>query len=239
MNIKIKTLAIAVFAVANTVAQDCEKYLMLQKGTSVTQTSYNAKEKETGKNITTCISTSNEGGKIKAVFKGENFDEKGKLLSSANLNFECVGGKIFIDMQNFVNAESTQGFKDATVTIEGDKQLEMPLNPTNGQVLPDAKMKMIFSKDGMPIGKMDFNILDRKVETTEKITTPAGTFDCIKMSYRIETKTNMMAGTMEMPGIKFGMDAISWFNADYGSVRTESYRKEKMMGYTILTEVKK
>jgi hypothetical protein len=67
------------------------------------------------------------------------------------------------------------------------------------------------------------------VDAIEDVTTPAGTFNCVKISYDIETKTFM---TMRASGIE-------WYAKDVGVVRSESYNgKGKLTGYSVLNDIK-
>ena len=78
---------------------------------------------------------------------------------------------------------------------------------------------------------MNMEVYDRKVEGFESITTPAGTFECVKVTYKARTKM----GTA-IP-INVNISGAEWFAKGTGIVRTESYdKKDKLTGYTILTE---
>jgi hypothetical protein len=67
----------------------------------------------------------------------------------------------------------------------------------------------------------------------ESITTPAGTYDCYKITSDIATQTQM--------GIKMNINvsSIEWITSKLGVVKSESYNKnDKLMGYTILSSWK-
>lgn len=73
------------------------------------------------------------------------------------------------------------------------------------------------------------NIINRKVEGTEEITTPAGTFSCVKISYDVVVKSIM----------KISSKVIDWYAKDVGVVRSENYRSNgKLTGYSIMTDLK-
>jgi hypothetical protein len=74
---------------------------------------------------------------------------------------------------------------------------------------------------------MTINITNRKVVGIESVTVPAGTYNCYKITYDIETKL----------GIKVSSSAIQWMNKGAGSVKTETYdKKGKLLGSTVLKE---
>ena len=75
--------------------------------------------------------------------------------------------------------------------------------------------------------KMEFNITDRKVEGKEMVTTPAGTFDCYKISYN--TRLKML--------INMTYINVEYLSENYGVVRTETYKsKGNLVGYSLITQ---
>ena len=82
----------------------------------------------------------------------------------------------------------------------------------------------------MTIMNMSVSITNRKVEAVENITTPAGTFECYKITYDVATK--MM--------INVKMKATEWYAKNVGMVKSESYTSDgKLAGSTLLTGLKK
>jgi hypothetical protein len=105
--------------------------------------------------------------------------------------------------------------------------LEFPSNLKEGQTLKDASFEMTAKNSPMPM-KFNFNITDRKVEGKESVTTPAGTFDCFKISEKTHSK--MMISNMEFT-------TVQYIAEKYGAVKTETYRSNgKLMGYSLLTK---
>jgi hypothetical protein len=69
-------------------------------------------------------------------------------------------------------------------------------------------------------------MFNRKVEALESITTPAGTFECYKLTYDMEIKSM----------IKMTVKATQWVARNVGAVKTESFDKNgKLVGYSLLT----
>lgn len=60
------------------------------------------------------------------------------------------------------------------------------------------------------------DMINRKMVEHDTITTPAGVFSCVKITYTIEAKTNY--GT-------FISNYVEWFNKDLGLIKQESYTK--------------
>jgi len=134
-----------------------------------------------------------------------------------------------VDMSNYLNQQSTDAYKDMEMSVEGGS-LEMPSGMKAGDMLKDGDMKMAFSSGGMNVMNMAVTITNRKVEAVESLTTPAGTFDCYKISYDIATK---------MMGINVKMKGVEWYAKGVGMVKSESYNKDaKLQGSTLLTSLK-
>jgi hypothetical protein len=111
--------------------------------------------------------------------------------------------------------------------VSGDA-LELPSNLAVGQTLKDATFHLKGIMGEVKLMDRDFIIKERKVEDKETIETPAGKFDCFKVSYLTET-TGMMGKTRTLK-------SVTWFAKGPGMVRNESYdEKGKRTGYMLLT----
>lgn len=90
-------------------------------------------------------------------------------------------------------------------------------------------MKMQMGDSPIPMNmEMNMRIFDRKVEGTESVTTPAGTFNCFKLSQSVEMK--MM--------FSVSAKSIEFYSKEFGMVRSESYdSKGKLTGYTVLSKM--
>jgi hypothetical protein len=82
----------------------------------------------------------------------------------------------------------------------------------------------------MAIMNMTINVSNRKVEAVENLTTPAGTFECYKISFDVATK--MM--------INVKSKGVEWFAKGIGMVKNETYDSNgKLLGSNVLTSIKK
>jgi hypothetical protein len=210
-------------------AQDCKMFFPAEKGTEMTMKSYNGKDKLTGTTINKILDKQVDGNKIKVIFSSQSLDEKGKEIGNGQMEVKCEGGVFYIDMKNYLDDQMMEAYKDMQVEIETNNAMQFPGNMDIGTALPDANIVVRMSNQGIPMFSLSVNITNRKIEGKESITTPAGTYDCFKMSYDIETKTMM---TMKMKG-------VDWVAENVGTVRSESLDKNgKLLGYTILESVK-
>jgi hypothetical protein len=86
-----------------------------------------------------------------------------------------------------------------------------------GDALPDGIMNLDIQQDNGMKTNVDVKITDRKVELQESVTTPAGTWNCFKISYHSAIKIAIMG-----IGIPIKADITEWFAPNFGVVKTES-----------------
>ena len=206
----------------------CENgYLPFQDGLVYEMSSYNAKGKLSGIVKSTIEEITQVSDGFRATMHSEIFDEKSKPTYQTSYTIECRGNALSIDMSSLLNPEMLASMSSMDVTFTGDA-MEVPNDLTPGQQLPDAGMQMEASMNGMALLKMKINITDRKVGDSERITTPAGTFDCVKM-----TQTTVVEGP-----VKSMSTSTSWLAKGIGAVRTENYdKKGEMNSYSELTRL--
>ncbi len=125
-----------------------------------------------------------------------------------------------------------------TADISTDmKQVQLPLNLTVGEKLPDEEMtKMTIRIYGMMSMTVTITMSNknRKVEAIEDLETPAGTFNCYKISYEMETLTDM-----EMRKDKSKTKIVEWLSPEVGTVKQEQYSERgKLESTMLLTEAK-
>jgi len=217
------------FYAAGMSAQDCPMYYPDQENTQMEYKQYDKKGGLTGSSIQKITSLKKTATATVAEISSESFDAKGKSLGSLQLTARCESGIYYVDMKNYMNQQSTESFEDMEMSVEGGN-LEMPWNMKAGDLLKEGNLKMSFSSGGMTVMNMTIAITNRKVEAVENVTTPAGTFECYKISYDIDTK---MMFTVKVKGVE-------WYAKNVGLVKSESYSTDgKLMGSNLLVGVKK
>ncbi len=228
---KILNLILISLASAILHAQSCESYYPTKVGTIWAISSYNAKDKLTGTSKVVVLSNNPTANGYSLELQSTYYDAKNKEIVSRKLTMRCENGVFYIDMKNYLNPESFKNTKEnAELKIDGT-DLEMPGNLSVGQTLKDGTITLSYGEAGTPMAMMNMTvrIFDRKVEAIENITTPAGTFECYKISYTLEVQSIF----------KMTVKAIDWFAKNVGSVRNESYDdKGKLLSYSVLTEFK-
>lgn len=205
-------------------AQDCSKYYPFEEGTTFQITNYNKNDKLSGVIDYEVKESSGET----AIFAYEMHDDKGKLIMSSEYGVTCKDDGISIDFKSLMSPGILEQYKDMEVDISGTDMI-LPNNLSPGQQLPDAEVLMNVSM--APINmKMTVKIQNRNVEENETMTTAAGTYDCVVITYDHETKM----------GVKISGKVKQWFAEEVGMVKSESYNKKgKLIGSSVLTQFSK
>ena len=209
-------------------AQDCVFYYPKKKGAKLEYKSFDKKDKITGRSTQLVKDISENGGVIEALIETQSFDKKDKDLGKNEYTVKCENGVYSVDMKSFLDAATMEAYKDMNVNVTSDN-LQIPSSIKVGDVLPDGKLRVMVSSEGVQVLDMSTTLSNRKVETREQITTEAGTFDCVKITYTITTKM--------MISVRF--EVAEWFCEGVGSVKTESYSKGNLMSYTVLSAITK
>lgn len=208
-------------------AQSCGGFYYFNNN-EVEMTLYDKSDKENGKVIYKISNVRNEGGATTSQINSRMLNEKGKELSAAEGKFQCTGGVLAINMKMLVPADQGRAVKmDANMK---DVFLEYPSNMAVGTQLKDGEFSMDMS-GGSPIAmSMTFRATNRKVESRESVTSPAGNWDCFKITSEQSIKTVI--------GLNFTV--VEWFAPGFGVVKSETYSKGgKKMGSMLLTKVNK
>jgi hypothetical protein len=222
-----KSLLIAVLVGAGltSFSQDCSSYYFMQSGKTIEMTIYNKKGEPNGKQVIQVTSVT-PGSETTAVLNSEMFDKKGKSMAKSTSTIKCASGVMMIDMKMSLPQQQNAQFAKADAKTE-NFFIEYPSSMKEGDKLKDGNMNMDIDNNGL---KQTVSMVtsDRVVEGKESVTTPAGTWDCYKISYH--TKLNIK--TMGI-GAPFNFDGTEWYAPGFGVVKTESKN-----GGTAITAIK-
>ncbi|MDC6365726.1 MULTISPECIES: hypothetical protein [Flavobacteriaceae] len=206
----------------NILAQtDCSKYYPVSDGARFEITLYGNKMKKEGKVV---YAVQNDGGD-QVQYTMEMYDKKDNLLGDSSYGMQCEADGVSIDFKSLMSSSMTSRFGNMDVDITGNN-IYLPNNLNVGDVLPDAEMAITVT--GAPIAMTStIKMSNRTVIGEETITTPAGEFPCIILSYTSEMKM----------GIKNMGYTKQWLSEDVGMVKTEDYSKEggKLRSISLLT----
>jgi len=102
--------------------------------------------------------------------------KKGKEIYKTDYSFTCTGNMVTVDYKSLIPTNMLEQYKDMEMDISGT-DLELPNNLSVGQQLTDANITLKISMSGVNINTT-VDLVNRKVEKKETVTTSAGTFDC-------------------------------------------------------------
>jgi hypothetical protein len=205
-------------------AQDCTFYFPTKIGTSLETKTYDAKDKITGSAKSTILESSSTAVK----FESEVFDKNDKSINKGTYEVKCEGGEFIIDMKSLVKEMDLSRFKNMEISFDS-KNLSFPSKLQAGQKLKDGEITITMSSGGNKIMTMSINIINRIVEDFEDMTTPAGTFKCVKITSDVVSKTIVSVKSK----------TVEWVSEKIGVVRSENHDEQgKLKSYSILTSLK-
>ena len=220
------------FIAFSTIAQDnCSKYYPMVEGASFQYTMYNKKGKTDGITDYKITNVSNSGGSTSATFDIQFTDDKGKEVFNTNYNITCSEDGIKIDYASLFPSAMLQQYEDMGIEMDiSGTDIQLPNDLSVGKELKDANVSVSVSMSGIKMNTT-VDMLNRKVEKKESVTTAAGTFDCYLITETSTSKT--MGATIET-------DNKLWLAEGVGMVKQESYKKNgNLMSRMELTKFSK
>jgi len=227
----LKFTFVTVFAIITSTAfsQECHVYFPMEEGAEIEMTNYDKKDKVTGTYTQRIEEKEVDGDNLNITILQKVFDEKGELVHEGNFGMRCEDGNFYLDMNSFLNQEMMSTYEGMELQVDSE-DLEIPSDLSVGETLPDANIAVAISNQGMKMMTITVDITERKVEAKENVTTAAGTFECLKMTYHISTKM----------GLRVQGNVKEWIAKDVGVVKSENYSKKgKLQSYNLLTGLNK
>jgi len=206
---------VLLFRALTCLSQDCGSYYFMQNNRTVEIAITNKKGKESGKSVYTISNVNKKGSATVATINSEFIDKNGKSVSKSTSNVQCENGELMIDMKMFISAEQQQQMGDISAS-GATNFLEYPSTMKEGDALKDGSLSMDFKSTSGIGGHISIDMTNRKVTGKESVTTPAGTWDCYKITYH--SKMVFKIGI----GIPINMDVTEWYAPGFGTVKTES-----------------
>lgn len=223
-------LLMGIFSTAVLLAQNnCEAFFPFKAGVTMEYTLYGKKDKVETVAVHRVkeLGATADGG-VKAEVETSVSDDKGKKIIDGVYSARCKDNVLYMDLTRLLPPQLMQTMGQMEATMEGEG-LAFPSNLQVGQSLPDASTTIKMNGSGLGnLMNMTISVTDRKVESKESVTTPAGTFDCYKITSTTYVKSIIGQTTR----------SAEWFAKDVGVVKSEFYdKKGNMDGYMLLTKL--
>lgn len=210
-------IAISCFGFQSANAQNsCSKYYPMVEGSAFQYTNTNKKGKVDGVTDYTVTGVENNGGSTTATMKMKYTDDKGKEVFASDYKITCTGDGIKIDYSSLMPSQMMQQYEDMGLEMDiTGTDIELPNNLSVGEDLADANVSVSMNMAGMSMNII-VDMVNRKVEKKESVTTAAGTFDCYLITG--ENKSEVM---------KMNQNMLSklWLAEGVGMVRQEIYKE--------------
>lgn len=219
----------SVMVTALSAQEICNTFFLFEEGTEWEYQTLNKKGKLENTSIQTVSAVSQAGDKLTATLAVTLKDKKDKELYSGPSKVICDGEKIYFELSDMLPQSVKDMGGSGEVTMEGDGFL-LPNNLQAGDQLPDSKNTIHVEVGAMNM-KSEFEMTNFKVYGREEVSTPAGTYQAMKISYDNSVKMMM---------VKAEGHTIIWYAKGVGTVKTESYdKKGKLISSQELVRFKK
>lgn len=223
-------------------AESCSDFIWFKEGSFLEFETVGADGKRLQKSKMTVKKVRNEGGV--SIANVHVSDDKG---NDFEMEYKCIGDKLYMDF----GAMMREAMKKAGQSGEGKEEIKNVLSKTEigvsegfmafpknmyvGQVLDPVSISIKTRPSPQMTMEITATQQNRKVIDKEKITTPAGTFDCMKLYAELSSSMKVMGMTKKMPS----STEHSWFSPRIGMVKQTSYNdKGKLQSTTQLTAYK-
>jgi len=196
-------------------SDECVYAFSLKVGALVKNVTYGKKQEVLSSSISKVII--NDGHTL--TFSTEAYSNSSTASGGAVLSdVICKDGEVLYPID--------PGVTGVKVSENSDKYISFPVNLSPGMKLKDVVYSgKGITSEGYPF-PVKMNQKERVVEGMESITTPAGTFECYKVNYLLEYGPAKWQTSL-------------WISKEVGIVKTEFYKKDKVISSTVLEMVTK
>lgn len=205
---------------------------------------YNKKGEPDGRKVYSVSNVSSSGGTTTGTVNAQLFDKKDKSLAASTCTMKCTGGVFLADMR--LSLPQQQAGRAVSATVTGDGFLEYPAGMKAGDTLKRATMTLSGNSSpaaappsGPPSGpppppnpfgpgNITVAIFDRTVLGTDTVTTTAGHWNCIKISFK--SKVSFKIGPIPT---NINIEGTEWYAPGVGIIKSQTQH-----GGTAITSIK-
>ncbi len=180
---KVKHLLPALFILFTSMAgsaQNCGLYIPLVEDRGLQLQSYNHRDRLQSTQEVRVQDVETDGNSTIATMHTRAFDQRDREIHQGSFRVICSGTRLMIDVQSLLDPSMMEGFQGMEVSMESS-EIILPSNVSVGQSLPDAELNMEVTTGGVAFAVVQYAISDRKVESHEVVSVPAGDFECYKI----------------------------------------------------------
>jgi len=183
-------------------AQECNHPLGLIKNTEfVYQVTEKGKKDGTLNNKVMQQALNAEGAFVTTI-KRTRVTEKKRPQSAEEFRMRCVGDTVYLDALLLIQEQALRAFDGKNLEFVS-VDVAYPHHMQVGHALPDARLEVKVNSQSASISNLHMAAVNRKVEDRQTVTTPAGTFDCFKVTYQYVVRLDAL-----------GIDTENIFNVE-------------------------
>lgn len=212
------------------------QYFCTNKGTELSYVAYDEAGQSIENKMVTVSDVNRQDGKVTAVYFTKIVENKAKNNTSYTLYNWSYDGANSVCMEDLMYGPYIASDSDPAVYNEeirqalltdkkfsGDNSFALKDGAKAGETMPDISYSYLNG-----VWKNEINISGAVYMGTETISTTAGKFDCMKISYLKRTKVVVKASTVRM---------TEWYAKGIGLVKSEAYDlKGKSAGKVLLVK---
>lgn len=208
-------------------AQNCEIYEDYREGSTIKSVYYDQKDKPTGYTITTVKEKKKDADGVLIQFQ-QNYSNYDDYSFESEFSIRCNNGEVTVDMQRFIDPSSMTAYEGMDFEVSAD-DLSIPENASVGDELNGGTVTVSVNT-GTPVKvTVAVTLSNRVVAGKETVVTPAGTFECLKITYDILSQIGF---------VKIRSSAAEYYSKRDGVIKSETFNKKgKITGYTIVEEI--
>ncbi len=204
-------------------AQNCDQSYFASKGATFELTEHDKTGAIKSVQILTVSSVNKSGNQVESTYQSIKKDDKGSQTEDRILHYNCSTSGIELQL----------GAQDKNTKKEAIIFYPSPIKPGDSlKDNPEIEYKTV-TPEGQK-ASIGFSIKNRKFLGYEQQKSPAGTWNCMKISY--SAKFTLKVGVFKLP---IEGNAIEWYSPEVGIVRSEFYVKDQLESYTELTKAHK
>jgi hypothetical protein len=219
---------ILLFFTKTILAQDCASLMPHRVGAEWEITNFNKKGLPESSISARLVELTAKTGGFDATVDQVITDKKERETGAFSYKFSCFFGTTSIDLSSMLSPEAFGAYQNMDLQINGIPA-DFPQKLEVGDALKEANIEIKVRSGSMTLMTMEFVISDRKVLAKEAVTTAAGTFDCIKISYQMDSKIGPL---------KMKRNTTQWISEGVGVVKSETFKGEKLESSQELTKFK-
>lgn len=218
----------------------CAGLALFQPGAEIVTAVYNDKGEEMSKQKVKVLTVKEKNGISTASCLGEELHAGAtEKEEPTRFDYQCDGKNIFFSIGSLFNQDKKK--KESGVN---SSLISFPIAVKEGQTLSDAR-GFINSTKGEKKVSMKYVFRNRKVGAREKVTTPAGSWNCYPISNTVEVE-------LDLPGMDekakemmkqmqkiMKMSMTTWISPELGIVKMEMYVNGELKTRNEVVEVKR